>query len=95
MPNNGPQLESYSKHGINVVSGRSSEDIISTALLIAEYLTKNCNSDDNSSLDKYGCSRKPPWSLRYRITARGGNRTAQKFQCLFFLKYCKRHPWRM
>jgi hypothetical protein len=53
-------MESNSKHGLNVVSGRSSEDPISTALLIAEYLTNNCNLEDNSSLDKYGCSRKPP-----------------------------------
>jgi hypothetical protein len=60
MPNSGPQMESYSKHGANVVSGRSSEDLINTALLIAEYLTNNCNLEDNSSLDKYGCSRKPP-----------------------------------
>lgn len=53
-------MESYSKHGANVVSGRSSEDLINTPLLIAEYLTKNCNLEDNSSLDKYGSSRKPP-----------------------------------
>jgi hypothetical protein len=53
-------MESYSKHGVNVVSGRSSEDLVNTALLITEYLANYCNSEDNSSLDKYSCSRKPP-----------------------------------
>jgi cobalamin biosynthesis protein CbiG len=51
-------MESYSKHGVNVVSGRLSEDIVNTALLITEYLANNCNSEVNNSFDKYGCSKK-------------------------------------
>jgi hypothetical protein len=49
MPDSGPQIESYSKHEVNVVSGRSFGCPISTALLIAVYLTNNCNSEDNIS----------------------------------------------
>jgi len=76
-------MESYSKHGVNVVSGRSSEDLVNTAVLITEYLANNCSSEDNNSLDKYSCSRNPLWSLRIRITVCGGNRTAYKFKCVF------------